>query len=56
MFSLIIPYHNRREWLPRTLQSVVLSSVRPACVFLVDNGSTDGSAQVCEEFAARRPD
>lgn len=56
MFSLIIPYHNRREWLPRTLQSVVLSSVRPACVFLVDNGSTDGSAQVCEEFAARHPD
>lgn len=55
MFSLIIPYHNRREWLPRTLQSVVQSSVRPACVYLVDNASTDGSAQVCEAFAARYP-
>ena len=55
MFSLIIPYHNRREWLPRTLQSVVQSSVRPARVYLVDNASTDGSAQVCEAFAARYP-
>ncbi len=56
MFSLIIPYRNRRELLPRTLRSVVRSSVRPARIYLVDNGSTDASAQVCRDFAAAHPD
>lgn len=50
MFSLVIPYHNRRELLPRTLRSVVAQRYRPLQVVLVDNGSTDGSVDVCREF------
>lgn len=51
MFSLVIPYHNRRTLLPRTLRSVVAQRYRPLQVVLVDNGSTDGSTDVCREFA-----
>lgn len=52
MFSLIIPYHNRATFLPRTLQSILQSTVKPDRLFLVDNGSTDASAEVCRAFAA----
>lgn len=50
MFSLVIPYRNRRDLLPRTLRSVVAQCYRPLQVVLVDNGSTDGSNEVCRTF------
>lgn len=56
MFSLIIPYHNREQWLPATLQSLLASTCRPSHVLLVDNGSTDRSAQLCRDFALAHPD
>lgn len=56
MFSLIIPYHNREQWLPATLQSLLSCTCRPQHVFLVDNGSTDGSDLVCRNFAQAHPD
>lgn len=50
MFSLVIPYHNRRDLLPRTLRSVIAQNYRPLEVVLVDNGSTDGADEVCRSF------
>ena len=55
MFSLIIPYHNRRKYLPRTLRSLLNSTLRPRYVYLVDNNSTDGSAEFCRRFADAHP-
>jgi len=51
MFSLIIPYHNREKYLPRALRSIAGSTVKPAHLFLVDDASTDRSAEVCRRFA-----
>lgn len=51
MFSLIIPYHNREQYLPRTLRSIAKSTVRPECLFLVDDASSDRSQEVCRKFA-----
>lgn len=56
MFSLIIPYHNREKYLPRTLDSVADASVRPGCIFLVNNASTDGSEKICQKFADSHPE
>lgn len=56
MFSLIIPYHNRARFLPRTLQSLLNCSVKPEKTILVDNGSTDDSANICRTFAAEHPE
>ncbi len=37
--------------MPRTLQSILRSKVKPYELFLVDNNSTDGSHAICEAFA-----
>lgn len=58
IFTVIIPYLNREDFLPRTLTSVLEQTLRPLQVVLVDNGSTDGSAEICAAFSAKhgRPD
>lgn len=52
--SLIIPFHNRETLLPRTLRSVAESSLFPAHVVLVDNGSADASLDVCRRWCERQ--
>lgn len=56
MFSLIIPYHNREAFLPRVLQSIIASSIKPDAIILVDNASTDDSALICKKFANSHPE
>lgn len=51
--SVVIPYRNRENFLPRTLESLVCQHHRPLTLILVDNGSTDGSATLCRNFARR---
>ena len=48
--TVIIPVYNREKLLPRTLASVVAQTYRPLHVVLVDNGSTDRSLAVLQEF------
>lgn len=51
LFSVIIPYHNRETFLPRTLKSVAAQTLRPLQLILVNNGSTDASERICRTFA-----
>lgn len=44
--SVIIPLYNKVNSIERTLQSVARQSVQPLEVIVVDDGSTDGSAEV----------
>ncbi|MBQ2374757.1 MAG: glycosyltransferase family 2 protein [Alistipes sp.] len=44
--SVIIPLYNKANEIERTLQSVARQSVQPLEVIVVDDGSTDGSAEV----------
>lgn len=44
--SVVIPVYNGASVLPRALASVAAQSVQPAQVVVVDDGSTDGSADV----------
>lgn len=55
MFSLIIPYHNREKFLPRTLKSIEDSTVQPTTIFLVNNASTDNSEKICQQFKEKHP-
>ncbi|MBR1712961.1 MAG: glycosyltransferase family 2 protein [Alloprevotella sp.] len=49
--SVIVPYKDRASYLPRTLSSIAAQTLRPSELVLVDNGSTDNSRQVCDDFA-----
>lgn len=46
--SVIIPLYNKAKEIRRTLASVARQSVQPLEIIVVDDGSTDGSAEVVE--------
>lgn len=54
MISVVIPVRNRAELVKRTLQSLAEQTVAPEAVYLVDNGSTDGTLQTLRQWAAGR--
>ena len=49
--SVVVPNFNGRRWLPGCLDSLAAQTLAPAEVVVVDNGSSDGSA----ELASGRP-
>lgn len=53
--SIIIPVFNAEPYLRQCLDSVVTQSVRDIEVICVDDGSTDGSAAILAEYAAKDP-
>lgn len=52
-FSILIPVHNAQPFVGDALQSVFNQSYQDYEVILVDDGSTDGSGEVCDAFALR---
>ena len=50
MITIVIPIYNRASVLKRTLDSIAASDYRPINLILVDNGSTDGSLEVAQQF------
>jgi glycosyltransferase involved in cell wall biosynthesis len=52
---IIVPFLNEARFLPMFLESVVAQERAPDRFVLVDDGSTDGSAEIAAEFAARCP-
>lgn len=53
--SVIIPIYNTEKFLKRSLDSVMNQSYRNLEVIMVDDGSTDKSAEICKEYAAKDP-
>lgn len=54
--SVIIPVYNIENYLGQCLESVCNQTLKEIQVIVVDDGSTDGSAAICKDFAARYPD
>ncbi|MCW2989969.1 MAG: sle [Solirubrobacterales bacterium] len=50
--SVVVPVYNVEEYLRECLESVAGQSFKDLEVVMVDDGSTDGSVAICEEFAA----
>ena len=51
--SIIIPVYNVRPYLAQALDSVLGQSNGELEIILVDDGSTDGSGEVCDSYAER---
>lgn len=49
--SVIVPVYNVREYLRQCVDSVINQSYRDLEIILVDDGSTDDSGMMCDEYA-----
>lgn len=54
-FSILIPVYNVELYLKQCLDSVVKQSFKDFEVILVDDGSTDNSGKICDEYAKKYP-
>jgi Glycosyl transferase family 2 len=52
-FSVIIPTYNREHWIRQTLESVLAQRFTDYEILIVDDGSTDGTARILEEFGSK---
>lgn len=51
--SIIVPVHNAQAALPRCINSIIHQEYTDFELLLIDDGSTDDSGAVCDEFAAQ---
>jgi glycosyltransferase involved in cell wall biosynthesis len=50
LVSVIIPVYNGERYLAEAVESVIRQTYRPLEIIVVDDGSSDGSAEVAERF------
>ena len=53
LVSVIIPVYNTGTWLRRCLDSVCAQSLKDIQIICVDDGSTDGSAEILQDYAEK---
>lgn len=53
--SISIPSYNHAGFLPAAIESVLAQTYPNIELVIVDDGSTDGSLQIAEDYAARHP-
>ena len=52
-FSVIVPVYNAEKYLARCVESILEQSYADFEIILVDDGSSDGSAIVCQQFTTK---
>ena len=51
--SVVIPIYNAQKYLSRCIDSIIEQTYRNFEVLLIDDGSSDNSAQICKEYARK---
>ncbi|MBQ7896411.1 MAG: glycosyltransferase family 2 protein [Oscillospiraceae bacterium] len=54
--SIIIPVYNMEKYLCKCLDSVIYNDINDYEIVIVNDGSTDTSPSICEDYAKRYPD
>jgi glycosyltransferase involved in cell wall biosynthesis len=54
-YVLITPAHNEQAFIEKTLASMVVQTLLPECWVIVDDGSTDRTAEIVESYEKRYP-
>ena len=53
MVSVIVPVYNIEKYISICVESLLMQTYSEIEIILVDDGSTDSSGQICDEFAMR---
>lgn len=53
MISVIVPVYNAEKYLHRCVDSILVQSYTDFELLLIDDGSTDGSGAICDDYAAK---
>ena len=53
LISIIVPIYNKEDYLPQCLDSIINQSYTNFEVLLVNDGSTDSSGIICQEYSER---
>lgn len=52
MISVIVPVYNVEQYLTKCLESIVSQTYTNLEILLIDDGSVDGSGEICDRFAS----
>ena len=53
MVSVIVPVYNTAQFLPHCIDSILSQNFSDFELLLIDDGSTDGSGQICDSYAEK---
>lgn len=53
MISVIVPIYNVEEYLPTCIESILNQTYKDLEILLIDDGATDNSGKICDEYAKR---
>lgn len=51
--SVIVPVFNRKDYIEKCLNSIVNQTFRNFELIVVDDGSDDGTGEICDEYGKR---
>lgn len=51
--SVIVPVYNIAPYVRRCIESLLCQSFSDFELLIIDDGSTDGSAAICDEYAGK---
>lgn len=51
IISIIVPVYNSEKYLDRCINSIINQSYKNLDIILIDDGSTDNSGKICEQYA-----
>jgi glycosyltransferase involved in cell wall biosynthesis len=55
LLSITVPAYQVEAYLPRCLESLISQSLEDLEVIVVNDGSTDNTGQICDDYASRDP-